>query len=336
MTGLTAPGASQDRISLSADEARALAQAALGRLGFDPKEAGIVADHLVDAALCGYEYSGLPKLLNLAESERMREPRRSIETLHETPVSARLDGGNTNGMLAMVRATDIAIAKASEHGFGIVGINNIWMSGRSAYYVERIARAGLIGVHTVSSRAQVAPPGAASAAIGTNPIAFGFPSETEPLVIDLGTSAFMFTDLMFRERRGESLPESVAIDAEGRPTLDPALARMGAVLSFGGYKGFALGLAMTALGVAAGSGDDPERSGYLVMAIKPDLLVPIDEYRRELTAMVERIKATPRQPGVNEIRVPSERAFRERTQRMREGIVIDRVVYDALRVLQAP
>ncbi len=261
MTVLTTPDAPQDRISLSADEARALAQAALGRLGFDPEEAGIVADHLVDAALCGYEYSGLPKLLNLAESERMHEPRRAIETLHETPVSARLDGGNTNGMLAMVRATDVAIAKASGHGFGIVGINNIWMSGRSAYYVERIARAGLIGVHTVSSRAQVAPPGAASAAIGTNPIAFGFPSEAEPLVIDLGTSAFMFTDLMFRERRGESLPEGVAIDAEGRPTLDPALARMGAVLSFGGHKGFALGLAMTALGVAAGSGDDPEQFG---------------------------------------------------------------------------
>ena len=210
------------------------------------------------------------------------------------------------------------------------------MSGRSAYYVERIARDGLIGLHTVSSRPQVAPPGAAGAAVGTNPIAFGFPSEAEPLVIDLGTSAFMFTDLMFRERRGESLPEGVAIDAEGRPTLDPALARLGAVLSFGGHKGFALGLAMTALGVAAGSGDDPEQSGYLVMAIKPDLLVPIDEYRRELTAMVERIKATPRQPGVNEIRIPSERAFRERTQRLREGIVIDRAVFDALRVLQAP
>jgi LDH2 family malate/lactate/ureidoglycolate dehydrogenase len=328
--------ASQDRITLSIGEARALAQSTLGRLGFNTNEASIVADHVVDAALCGYEYSGLPKLLNIAEHDRMREPRRPIETLHETPVSARLDGGNTNGMLAMVHATDVAIAKASEHGFAVVGINNIWMSGRSAYFVERIARVGLIGLHTVSSRPQVAPPGAARAAIGTNPIAFAFPSEGEPLVIDLGTSAFMFTDLIFRERRGEPLPEGVAIDAEGRPTRDPTLARLGAVLSFGGHKGFALGLAMTALGVAAGSGDDRDDSGYLVIAIKPDLLVPIDEYRRELTALIERIKATPRQPGISEIRIPSERAFRERAKRLRNGIVIDRVVYDALRALQAP
>jgi LDH2 family malate/lactate/ureidoglycolate dehydrogenase len=333
---LATTDASQNRMTLSVDEARELARSALARLGFDQEEAAIVADHVVDAALCGYEYSGLPKILNVAEHVRMREPRRPIVTLHETPVSARLNGGNTNGMLAMVRATDIAIAKAREHGFAIVGINNIWMSGRSAYYVERIAREGLIGLHTVSSRPQVAPPGAASAAIGTNPIAFGFPSEREPLVIDLGTAAFMFTDLMFRERRGEPLPEGVAIDAEGRPTRDPALARLGAVLPFGGHKGFALGLAMAALGVAAGSGDDPDLSGYLVMAIEPDLLVPIDEYRRELAAMVERIKATPRQPGVAEIRIPSERAFRERAQRLRDGIVIDRTVYDALQALQAP
>ena len=227
----------------------------------------------------------------------------------------------------------MAIAKASGHGFAVVGIHNIWMSGRSAYYVERIAHAGLIGIHTVSSRAQVAPPGAARAVLGTNPIAFGFPSTRDPLVIDLGTAAFMFTDLQLRERRGEPLPEGVAIDAAGRPTRDAALARAGAVLSFGGHKGFALGLAMTALGVAAGSAADPDHSGYLLVAIKPDLLVPVDDYRRQLSAMVERIKATPRMPGVSEIRVPSERAFRERIQRLRDGIEIDRAVYDALQAL---
>jgi LDH2 family malate/lactate/ureidoglycolate dehydrogenase len=324
-----------DRILLGVDEARRLAEDALRPLGFDADEASIVADHLVDAALCGYEYSGLPKLLNVAEHDRIREPRRPIVALHETDVSARLAGGNTNGMLAMLRATDVAIAKASTHGFGIVGINDIWMSGRSAYYVERIARAGLIGMHTVSSRPQVAPPGGARAAVGTNPIAFGFPSHADPLVIDLGTSAFMFTDLMFRERRGELLPEGVAIDAQGRPTRDPALARLGAVLPFGGHKGFALALAMTAFGVAAGSAADRDRSGYLVLAMKPDLLLPIDDYRRELAATVAAIKATPRQPGVDAIRIPSERAFRERERRRRDGIAIDRAIHEALRALAA-
>jgi LDH2 family malate/lactate/ureidoglycolate dehydrogenase len=37
---------------------------------------------------------------------------------------------------------------------------------------------------------------------------------------------------------------------------------------------------------------------------------------------------------VDEIRIPSERAFREREQRRVEGIVLDRKVVDALHVLR--
>jgi len=319
-----------ERIIIGVSEAHALAALPLVRIGYEADEAGIVADHVVDAALCGYEYSGLPKILNLVEHTRNRGLHKPMRVLHETPVSARLDGGNQNGMLAMRRATDLAIAKAGERGFAVVGVNNIWMSGRSAHYVERVANAGLIGLHTVASRPQVAPPGAARAAIGTNPIACGFPAEGDSLVIDMGTSAFMFTDLMFRERRGEALPEGVAIDADGRPTTDPAAARLGAVLSFGGHKGFALALAMAALGVAAGSGADSAHAGYLMIAMRPDLLLPLEEYRRELSLVIGRIRSVPRQPGVAAIRIPSERAFAERRRRRVEGIEIDRAVLEAL------
>jgi LDH2 family malate/lactate/ureidoglycolate dehydrogenase len=328
---------SQERLRLSVGEARELAEQALGRIGYDAEEARIVADHVIDAALCGYEYSGLPKILNVAEHRRLREPRRPMRALRETAVSVRYDGGNNVGMVTMYHAAQAAIAKAREHGFALVGVNNSWVSGRGAHYVEMVARADLIGIHAVSSTRHVAPPGGTRPALGTNPIAFGFPTTREPVVIDLGTSAFMSTDLLFRERRGDLLPEGVAIDSQGRPTRDPAAARLGALLPFGGYKGFALALAMHALGVLAGSGDDVEKSyGYLVIAIKPDLLVPLDDYRRQLSETIERIKATPRQPGVDEIRIPSERAFRERARNLREGIVIDCKIYDALLALPNP
>jgi len=101
------------------------------------------------------------------------------------------------------------------------------------------------------------------------------------------------TEVMLRERLGELLPEGVAIGPNGEPTRDPALARRGgALLPFGGHKGFGLALMMTQL--------------------------------------IERIKATPRQPGIDEIRIPSERAFRARERAHREGIEIDRRVFDAL------
>jgi LDH2 family malate/lactate/ureidoglycolate dehydrogenase len=316
-----APVDSIERVHLSVADARAVSERAMRGIGYDHEEARILADHVIDAALCGYEYSGLPKLLNVADDPRHKAGRRPMRVVKETSVSVLFDGGNQSGMLGMYYATRAAIERARAHGFALVGVNDIWMSGRSAYYVEMAARAGLIAIHTVAAPPMVAPLGGAEPRLGTNPIAFGFPMDGDPLVIDLGTSAFMGTDLQFRQRLGLPLPEGVAIDEHGRPTTDAAAARRGALLPFGGHKGYALALAMHALGVSA---------QYLFIAFTPDLFVPLDDYRRALAAELAAIKATPRQSGVEEIRIPGERAYRERARLTREGIEIDRRIHDAL------
>jgi LDH2 family malate/lactate/ureidoglycolate dehydrogenase len=209
-----------------------------------------------------------------------------------------------------------------------------WMSGRSAYYVEMIARAGFVVIHTASSSRTVAPIGGKQPALGTNPIAFGIPGCVEPVVFDMGTSAFMMTEVMLRERLGQLLPGGVALGPDGEPTRDPAAARRGALLPFGGHKGFGLAFMVQALGLLAGSALDAESdNGYLFVAFKPDLLMPADEFKRQISNMIERIKATPRQPGIDEIRIASERAYRSRERALREGIEIDRAVHDALREL---
>ncbi len=299
-------------------------------IGYELEEARILADHVLDAALCGYEYSGLPKLLNVADHPLFKEPRRPMRVVKEMGVSILFDGGNQSGMLGMYYATRAAIERAQAHGFALVAVNNIWMSGRSAYYVEMAARAGLIGIHTVAAPPMVAPPGGAKPALGTNPIAFGFPLEGDPLVIDLGTSAFMGTDLQFRQRLGIPLPDGVALDARGRPTTDAEAARHGAILPFGGHKGYALALAMHALGVLCSGVTTEESTGYLFIAFQPDLFVPLEVYRRALAAEIATIKATPRQDGVAEIRIPGERGYRERARLTRDGIEIDRRIRDAL------
>src|SRR5215468_520170 len=309
------------RVHLSVAEARDLSGRAMRGIGYEPDEARILTDHVLDAALCGYEYSGLPKLLNVADHPLFKAPRHPMRVVKETSVSVLFDGGNQSGMLGMYYATREVIERASAHGFALVAVNNIWMSGRSAYYVEMVARAGLIGIHTVAAPPMVAPLGGAKPALGTNPIAFGFPTDGDPLVIDLGTSAFMGTELQFRERLGITLPEGVAIDERGRLTTDAAAARRGALLPFGGHKGFALALAMHALGVSA---------EYLFIAFKPDLFMPLDDYRRALAAEIAAIKATRRRDGVDEIRIPGERAHRDRARLSRQGIEIDRRIHDAL------
>jgi LDH2 family malate/lactate/ureidoglycolate dehydrogenase len=324
-----------DPIHLSATEAREHAEGALRGIGYDAEEARIIADHVIDAALCGYEYSGLAKILNIPEHRRFRQPHYPMKVLRETEVSTLYDGGNNVGMLVMYYAAGGAIEKAAARGVAIVGVTNSWMSGRSAYYMEMIARANLVGIHTAASGRSVAPFGGIRPVLGTNPIAFGMPSSQGPVVFDMGTSAFMGTDLAYRERLGQSLPEEAAVDSEGRPTRDPAQARLGALLPFGGYKGFGLGFVVQALGLIAGSSLDREDDGYLFVVFRPDLLADLGEFKQQLSGLIDRIKDTPRQPGVEEIRIPGERAFRSRERALRNGIEIDRAVYDALGALCA-
>ena len=325
------------RIHLTVAAARALAERALGGLGYEAPDAAIIADHVVDAALCGYEYSGLAKILNIPESPRFAMPRRPMSVLRETEISTLYDGGNNNGMLTLHHAAKAAIAKATSRGIALIGLTNSWMSGRSAHFVEMIARADLVAIHTASAARAVAPFGGIRPALGTNPIAFALPTARGPVVFDMGTAAFMMTELMLRERRGDSLPPGVAVDAAGAPTTDPASARLGALLPFGGYKGFGLALMVQALGVLAGSSLDVERdNGYLFIVFKPDLLTPLDQFKREMSALIDRVKATPRQTGVAEIRIPSERAFRHRERALVEGIEIDRAVFEALERMATP
>lgn len=101
------------RINLSVSDARDLAEGALRGIGFDDNKARIVADHVVDAALCGYEYSGLAKILNLPESGSVKLPRRPMKVLRETDVSIAFDGGNNVGMLALFHAAEATIRKAA-------------------------------------------------------------------------------------------------------------------------------------------------------------------------------------------------------------------------------
>jgi hypothetical protein len=141
-----------DRVRMTTAGARALGEAAMRGAGFaDDDDARILTDHVLDAALCGYEYSGLPKRLNVVEYSDFRLPRRPVAVVRETGATAMLDGGNTTGMVAAYRAAEATIARAEANGLAIVCLANTWMTGRSAYYCEMIARAGLVVIHTVAA-----------------------------------------------------------------------------------------------------------------------------------------------------------------------------------------
>jgi LDH2 family malate/lactate/ureidoglycolate dehydrogenase len=325
-----------DTVRMSVEEATALGESALHRLGYPPEEARIIVDQLVDNALCGYKFAGLPRILAIAGDRKTREARTPIRIVHETPVSALLDGGNNVGYLAAYRAAEVAIGKVRAMGIASVGAYNSYYSGRNAYYVERIVREGYFAFHAASAQPHVLPPGAAAPALGTNPICFGFPSAEGPVIVDMGTAALMWGDVMLHAHLGQPLAEGIGFDAKGQPTTDASAVLQGGVAAFGGYKGYALAFAVQALGLLAGATlkrNQPLDYGFYFIAVNPDVMLPGGDFARQMTALVQAVKATPRQPGVDEIRIPSERAFRERDRRRVEGIVLERKVVESLRAL---
>lgn len=269
---------------------------------------------------------------------RTGKPRTPVRVVRETPVSALVDGGNKVGYVAAYRGAEIAIAKAKASGIAIVGVHNSYYSGRNAYFVELIVRAGLIAIHTSSARPHVLPPGGRRPALGTNPFSVGFPSANGPVIYDIGTASVMWGEVLLMARLGEALPDGVGFDSDGNSTRDAsAVAQNGGVAPFGGHKGYGLSFTIQALGLLAGAAlprGDVQDYGFLFIAIDPAVMLPDGDFETQFSELIARIKATPRQAGVDEIRIPSERAFREREQRRAEGIVLDRKVVEALHVLR--
>ena len=327
---------SESHTTLSVVDATALGVRALQHIGFTQDEASIITASHLDAELCGYPALGLARILTIAEHEKFKKPRTPIRIEHETPMSARMDGGNYPGFYAVHRACELTIEKARAQRFAVVGMRNSWLSGRSAYYAEKIANAGLACIHFACSGDVVAPLGGRKSVLGTNPIAFGLPGEPHPFVLDMATSATNNGDVILAKRLGELLPAGVAIDPEGHPTRDPMTALAGSILTFGGHKGFGLSLMTQAMGLLAGAPLTNGKAadfGFLFVAFDPELLMPLPQFKNYLTQLLAQIKATPRQPGVDEIRIPSERAFAARERRRREGFTMDQRIFDRIGAL---
>ena len=325
-----------DTVRLSVSEAQALGERALVRLGFTAEQAAVATAHLVDASAWGYEFAGLPRILAIAERAELKKPRTPVSIIRETPNSALLDGGNNVGYVALLRAVEVAIEKVRSAGIAIIGLRNSWFSGRNAYYMEKIARAGFAAIAIGSSTPTVVPPGATRKALGTNPLTIALPGKVDPFIFDTGTASVMSGEVLMKAFLGEEFSEVVGIDKNGRPTRVARDILDGGVFPFGGHRGYGLSIAIQALGLIAGA---RVRNGevcdfaHLFVAFDPGLFMPVEQFTSELEELLMKIRSAPRQPGIAEIRIPSERGFREREIRRRQGILVNRRVVDRLNAM---
>jgi len=291
-------------------ELRQLVEKALKKQGHDDTAVSTIAEILMYAQLRGNN-QGVVKLIGKGIPKRD-----NIETpkiVKETPVSALFDGKRTHAMIVMDLAADTAIQKAKKSGVGIVGnFGSSESTGALGYYAKKIADQGLIGIAYASAPFQTtAPYGSTEALFCTNPMAYGIPTENDPIILDMSTSAIAYYGLIEAKTAGKTLPEGLGYDKDGKPTQDPAEIMSGAIKTFGGHKGSGLALIVQifagALVQADSFNDDSDNAGNLVMAIDPEILTTKKAFLKEVSSIITRIKSARKAEGVSEISIPGEK-----------------------------
>jgi LDH2 family malate/lactate/ureidoglycolate dehydrogenase len=320
---------------IAVEEARSLASGILERAGLTAGEAAAVADIVVWTEMTGYPQIGLARLPRLAEYVR-RVDRAPIRTERDGPFSAHLEAGRALGYVTALRMVEVCEAKVRASGVGIVTANGSGLTGRNAYYVERLARQGWVAFMVNNFPAVVAPHGSSEALFGTNPLSIAMPTAGEPLVVDISAASLIDADLRFHRLEGRPLPEGLAFDAGGAATTDAAAAIGGAVKAFGEHRGSALALAIQAFGVLAGSPPVPEQpddSGIFLLAFEPALFGDPDAIAGRLSELLDRVRAArPADPDVP-VRAPNDRALASMAAVRERGIPVSAELAAALEEL---
>lgn len=307
---------------LPIQDARELVEGCMLATHHSPEEAEIIADHIIDCALRGLTFGGLPRVLPVvARLDAMSEERRPIQIVHETPVSAKIDGGDQLGFLVARRATEIAIEKAAKQGIAVVGVHNTWITGMFSYYLEMVTAAGYIGFGSSSSMPTVAPHGGTEARFGTNPVGFGFPSTDGAIILDAGTANIMYGEVVLRQRNGESLPEGAAFGPDGEATQDPSAALAGALTVWGGHKGSGLATCVQLLGMLAGATPDSTNmpdAGFFLTVVDPEVLGDRD-FPKRVAEYAKSIRSTRPIDPDRPVRVPFDRSASTRREAITRG-----------------
>ena len=178
----------------------------------------------------------------------------------------------------------------------------------------------------------MAPFGARQRILGTNPIAFAIPAGSHPsLVADFSTAAIAEGRVRIALRHGKKLPPEWLIDREGNPSAEPSsLYDGGAIMTFGGYKGFALSLLVEILGGILSGGETPVspsykymHNGVFVLVIDPVFFRPRDSYKEAVDFLFTAVKEALPGLGFDGALIPGEPERRAKAVREKEGIPMD-------------
>ena len=258
----------------------------------------------------------------------------------DTPVSALVDGGGGLGHPAARLAMNVAIDKAKKTGVGIVPVHNSNHFGACGFYALMAVEAGLIGMVTTSAAGiQVAPTHGAQARLGTDPIAFAAPGKPgEPFLLDMATTTVAAGKIRNKANEKLQTPPGWLVTAEGKPSTDPhEVSKGGFMTPLGGtpdgssHKGYGLAAMVNILSSALSGGwlvTDPARAGksgaigHFMMAIDPGLFRDSADFRADVAAFCDTLRATKPADPAKPVQVAGDPERRIAAQRRETGIPV--------------
>ena len=338
----------------SADELQAVAEQVLRNAGADRAAAERVAQGLISSNLAGHDSHGVQLVLAYANAIREGHivPTARPEIVRETRNTALVKGNWGFGHVAAKYALDVAVEKAFNEHLAWVNLVEANHTGRVGEYAEMAVERGAAALITVGGGGEETPMavpfGGRDALLATNPIAFGFPGGGEPpLIADFATTTIAGGKVLLARNRGDTLPEGCVVDSHGRPSTNPeAYYDGGALVSFGGHKGYAIALLVEFLGRVLGASDDFARSerggpmfrrgasfrhaGMSILAIDPGTFGGDTEVALRSAGFLNKVRTSRPAEGVEQVMAPGDPERETRRVREAQGIPVADEVWKAI------
>ena len=336
----------------------------LAGVGVPRSEAETAAEILITSDLRGIESHGVGRLKMyydriLAGTVKATS---EFEIVRESPTTALVDGHLGLGHVIAKRAMQMAIDKARTYGMGSVAVRNSTHFGIDGYYPLMAVAQGMIGMSFTNARPSIAPTFGVKPMLGTNPIAFGAPTdEACPFLFDGATSITQRGKIEVADRAEKNVPEGWVIDQQGQFLTDPVailkgfdastaalLPLGGAGELLGGHKGYDLATMVEIMSSSLQTGaflyglsgydsqgnKIPLTVGHFFMAINIEAFVGLEQFKATTGAMLRELRASTKAPGQTRIYTAGEKEF-ENAKVVREcGVPSNRSLQKDIKAMQ--
>ncbi|MBE9605471.1 Ldh family oxidoreductase [Acetobacteraceae bacterium H6797] len=307
----------------SPDALRAFGTALLEKAGMEAEKAATVSRLLVEADLMGHTTHGLgllPRYLDELEQgllAKSGEP----EVISDRGACVAWNGKRLSGLWLTEKAIDIGLERVKTYGTVSFAIRESHHIACLAVYLPRVTEAGCMAIIATSApgTASVAPYGGIKPVYSPDPIAAGFPTKGDPVMIDISASITTNNMAARMQREGKKYEHDWLMDAEGNPSNDPAvLTQGGSILPAGGFdhgqKGYGWALLTEALtqGLPGyGRVDKPGKGmlgGVFIQVIDPDAFGGKEAFVRQTDHLAELCRTNPPRKGFDSVRLPGGKA----------------------------